>query len=179
MTTQTLPPPPWPFPPLPQQLRFLEGIDRVHTAPELVEISRRIADSGCWRDYVVESHEYRDYRLVFENEYTDIWVLSWLAGQTTGFHDHDRSQVGIAVVQGAVREWHPRMGQEPTSHVMRAGATQKGSFGYIHQVAHEEGDIAVSIHSYSPPLVAVGQYRMHDGRMVRLPEPGRTRLTPG
>jgi hypothetical protein len=37
----------------------------------------------------------------------------------------------------------------------------------------------VSIHAYSPVLRTVGQYRQRDGRMIRLPEPGRTRLTPG
>lgn len=179
MTTHTLPPPPWPFPALSEDLRFLEDIDHVMKAPELVELGRRIAATGAWRDYLVESHEYRDYRLVFENEYTDIWVLSWLPGQTTGFHDHDISEVGITVLEGALRESHMRMGAEPTSHVMRAGETQEGPFGYIHQVQHEEGEIAASLHAYSPPLLRVGQYREREGRMIRLPEPGRTRLTPG
>ncbi len=25
----------------------------------------------------------------------DIWVLSWMPGQKTGFHDHDRSRVAL------------------------------------------------------------------------------------
>lgn len=179
MTTHTLPPPPWPFPTLPQELRFLEDIDHVMESPELVRLVSRIRDTGAWRDYLVESHEYRDYRLVFENEYTDIWVLSWLPGQTTGFHDHDVSQVGIAVLQGEIRESHMHMGAAPTSHVMRVGDTQEGPYGYIHQVQHEDGELAASLHAYSPPLLRVGQYRERDGRMIRLPEPGRTRLTPG
>jgi len=179
VTTQTLPPPPWPFPALPAELAFLEDVDHIMEAPELVELTRRIAATGAWRDYLVESHEYRDYRLVFENEFTDIWVLSWLPGQTTGFHDHDISQVGITVLQGAVRESHMRMGAESTSHVMRAGQSQQGPYGYIHQVAHEEGELAASLHAYSPPLLRVGQYREQDGRMIRRPEPGRIRLTPG
>ncbi|MEZ5080479.1 MAG: cysteine dioxygenase family protein [Thermoleophilia bacterium] len=179
ITTSTeLPPPPWPFPDLPDSLRFLEDIDRVHDASELVVIARRIVESGLWRDYVVENHEFRDYRLIFENEFTDIWALSWLPGQTTGFHDHDASEVGICVAHGAVREWHPVHEAPPLDHVIAEGATQEGPLGYIHQVAHEYGDPAVTIHAYSPPLVRVGQYRERDGRMIRLPEPGRTRLTP-
>ncbi|MFN8108398.1 MAG: cysteine dioxygenase family protein [Thermoleophilia bacterium] len=179
MTSTELPPPPWPFPTLPAELRFLEDIDQVLTSAQLVEVVRRISQTGLWSDYTVVSQDYRDYRLVFENEFTDIWVLSWLPGQTTGFHDHDRSQVGLGVMQGALRESHMRLGDTPVNHVLRAGQFQEGPFGYIHQVAHEEGDLAVSIHAYSPPLVAVGQYRQVDGRMVRLAEPGRTRLTPG
>ncbi|MEW6583968.1 MAG: cysteine dioxygenase family protein, partial [Actinomycetota bacterium] len=157
---------------------FLEDIDRVLTAPELVEVTRRIVDSGAWRDYVVVSPELRDYRLVFENEHTDIWALSWMPGQTTGFHDHDVSEVGITVARGAVRESHLHLGAPPTDHVLSEGDSQEGPFGYIHQVAHEGGEPAVSLHAYSPPLLWVGQYRERGGRMLRLREPGRTRLTP-
>lgn len=178
MSSSVLPPPPWPFPRLPDELGFLEEIDRILTAPELVEVTRRIYESGAWRDYAVTSPEFRDYRLVFENAFTDIWVLSWLPGQTTGFHDHDVSEVGITVAQGRIREGHMHLDAPATDHVMEAGDCQEGPFGYIHQVAHEEGDPAVSLHAYSPPLVWVGQYRERGGRLLRLREPGRTRLTP-
>ncbi len=171
--------PPWPFRALAPALGFLEEVDGVLTAPELEQVSRRVADSGQWREYVVERTDLRDYRLVFENEHIDVWVLSWMPGQTTGFHDHDVSEVGIAIVQGAVREAHMTLGGAPVDHVLRAGDTQQGGYGYIHRVSHEAGRPAVSIHAYSPVLRTVGQYRQRDGRMIRLPEPGRTRLTPG
>ena len=95
------PEPRWPFPELPAALAFLADIDRQVHAPELADISRRIVESGLWRDYVVTCDEFRDYRLVFENDYVDIWVLSWLPGQETGFHDHDISEVGICVADGS------------------------------------------------------------------------------
>lgn len=104
--------------------------------------------------------------------------LSWLPGQTTGFHDHFISEVGITVAQGGVRESHLHLGADPTNRVLSAGESQEGPFGYIHQVAYASGDPAVSLHAYSPPLAFVGQYREHGGRMVRLQEPGRRRLTP-
>lgn len=141
-------------------------------------MTRRIYESGVWRDYIVVSPDLRDYRLIYENDFTDVWALSWLPGQTTGFHDHHISEVGITVAQGGVRESHLHLGADPTSHVLSAGQSQEGPFGYIHQVAFEWGDPAVSLHAYSPPLVFVGQYREQDGRMVRLQEPGRKRLSP-
>lgn len=173
-----LPEPRWPFPPLPADLFFLADVDRQLSATDLVDVSRRVVMSGHWRDYVVECADYRDYRLVFENEYLDVWVLSWLPGQETGFHDHDISEVGICVAQGAIREHHMHLHAPDTDHVMTPGTTQAGPFGYIHRVAHEEGAPAVSVHSYSPPLAWVGQYREVDERMVRLRQPGRTRLAP-
>lgn len=168
----------WTFPDLPAELGFLEEIDRTLSAAELVEVTRRIHASRAWRDYVVVSPELRDYRLIYENAFTDVWALSWLPGQTTGFHDHDLSEVGITVAQGSVREAHLRLGAAPTEHVLSAGGSQEGPFGYIHQVAHEGGAPAVSLHAYSPPLAWVGQYRERAGRLVRLREPGRTRLAP-
>lgn len=173
-----IPEPKWPFPALPGALSFLPEVDRQMRAPELADLSRRIVEGGRWQDYVAVCEDHRDYRLVFENDYVDIWVLSWLAGQETGFHDHDISEVGICVAQGAIRESHMHLHQEDTSHVLRPGVPQEGPFGYIHRVEHLEGDPAVSVHSYSPPLAWVGQYREQGGRMLRLKQPGRTRLSP-
>jgi hypothetical protein len=172
------PEPPWPFPDLPAELGFLADIDRQVHAPELGQISTRIVESGLWRDYVAVCEDYRDYRLVFESDYIDVWVLSWLPGQETGFHDHDISEVGICVAEGAIREHHMHVHQPDSSHVLRPGRPQEGPFGYIHRVEHFEGEPAVSVHSYSPPLAWVGQYRESGGQMVRLKQPGRTRLSP-
>jgi hypothetical protein len=44
-------------------------------------------------------------------------------------------------------------------------------------VAHLEGEPAITIHSYSPPLVEVGQYRAGaEGQLTRTPEHGRREL---
>ncbi|GEM_PF-587816 len=172
------PEPRWPFPELPAQLSFLAEVDRQIHAPQLAELSAEIVQSGRWRDYVTVCEEYRDYRLVYENDFIDVWVLSWLPGQETGFHDHEISEVGICVAQGAIREHHMHLHASDTQHVMGEGQTQQGPFGYIHRVEYEEGAPAVSVHAYSPPLAWVGQYREQSGQLLRLRQPGRTRLAP-
>lgn len=153
-------------------------MDRQIHAPELAQITAAVVQSGLWRDYVAVCEEYRDYRLLYENDFIDVWVLSWLSGQETGFHDHEISEVGICVAQGAIREHHMHLNAPATNHVMREGQTQEGPFGYIHRVVHEEGAPAVSVHSYSPPLAWVGQYREQGGQLLRLRQPGRMRLAP-
>lgn len=173
-----IPEPQWPFPALPDELSFLADVDAQLHAAQLAEISAQVVASGLWRDYVAVCEDYRDYRLVFENDYIDVWVLSWLPGQETGFHDHDISEVGLCVAQGAIREHHMHVHQPDSSHVLLPGQSQEGPFGYIHRVEHFDGDPAVSVHSYSPPLAWVGQYRENGGQMVRLRQPGRTRLSP-
>ena len=60
---------------------------------------------------------------------------------------------------------------------MTPGVSRNGPGGYIHSVTHVEGEPAVSIHAYSPPLLVVGQYRQGaDGRLRREPEHGRKEL---
>jgi predicted metal-dependent enzyme (double-stranded beta helix superfamily) len=125
---------------------------------------------------VIDAHR-RRYRLLFEDERTDIWVLCWMPGQSTGFHDHDMSDVGIAIAQGMVIERQLRLPTGATSEALRPGDTRQGPAGYIHSVAHAEGVPAVSIHCYSPPLMKVGQYRVDpDGVLRRDAEHGRREL---
>ena len=125
---------------------------------------------------VIDSHR-RRYRLLFEDERTDIWVLCWMPGQSTGFHDHDISDVGIAIAQGMVVERQLQLPAGATSLELRSGDTRQGPAGYIHSVAHGEGIPAVSIHCYSPPLMRVGQYRVDsEGILRRDAEHGRREL---
>ena len=125
---------------------------------------------------LIDAHR-RRYRLLFEDDRTDIWVLCWMPGQKTGFHDHDLSDVGIAIAQGMVVERQLRLPTGATACELRHGDTRQGPAGYIHSVAHGEGVPAVSIHCYSPPLMKVGQYRVDDdGVLRRDAEHGRREL---
>ena len=109
----------------------------------------------------------------------DAWVLSWMPGQGTGFHDHYISGVGIAVAAGGVREDLMVYGREDVALHLRPGDTRQGGPGYIHRVTHEAGEPAVTIHVYSPRLDWVGQYRLDGstGVVRREVRPGRNELT--
>jgi predicted metal-dependent enzyme (double-stranded beta helix superfamily) len=148
------------------------------SAAELEQIAIAIRDRpGLWEPLLVIDAHRRRYRLLFEDERTDIWVLCWMPGQSTGFHDHDMSDVGIAIAQGMVIERQLRLPTGASSQALCPGDTRQGPAGYIHSVAHAEGVPAVSIHCYSPPLMKVGQYRVDpDGVLRRDPEHGRREL---
>jgi hypothetical protein len=51
---------------------------------------------------------HRHWRTVYEDDEVDVYAISWLDGQTTGFHDHCDSSFGVACVHGAVFEERPR-----------------------------------------------------------------------
>jgi hypothetical protein len=140
----------------------------------VLQIARR---EDLWRPLVVVDHDRRRYELLYEDRSVDIWVLSWMAGQRTGFHDHDRSGVGLCCAAGCLDEGRLLLGGRAEPIRMTPGVARNGPGGYIHSVAHVEGAPAVSIHAYSPPLVVVGQYSQDAaGRLVRTPEHGRKEL---
>lgn len=148
------------------------------SAADLEQLAIAIRDRPeLWEPLLVVDAHRRRYRLLYEDERTDIWVLCWMPGQSTGFHDHDVSDVGIALAQGMVVERQLRLPTGATAHDLRPGDTRQGPAGYIHSVAHGEGIPAVSIHCYSPPLMKVGQYRVDpDGVLRRDAEHGRREL---
>jgi predicted metal-dependent enzyme (double-stranded beta helix superfamily) len=140
-------------------------------------VCRLAGRPDLWRPLVVVDRERRRYELLYEDERVDIWVLSWMPGQRTGYHDHDLSAVGLVCVEGELDEGSLAIGSEAETVTMRPGASRGGAGGYIHAVSHRSGEPAVSIHAYSPPLARVGQYRRDThGRLQRDPEHGRKEL---
>lgn len=146
---------------------------------ELEAVARKIAvRTDLWEPLVHSDADRRRYELVYEDDRMDAWILSWMPGQGTGFHDHYISGVGLCVASGGVREDLMVYGGEHHSRQLRAGETRQGGPGYIHRVSHDEGRPAVTVHVYSPRLDWVGQYRLAgDGVVLREVRPGRNELT--
>lgn len=156
---------------LPEHDRNLSLAELSHLAAEIV------ARPELWDPLVTADPERRRYRLMYEDHRIDIWVLSWMEGQGTGFHDHDVSGVALAAARGTVVERQMLLPNGATRTEMRHGHVRTGGAGYIHSVAWGEGAPAVSIHCYSPPLLRVGQYRVtEDGILERRIEHGRQEL---
>jgi predicted metal-dependent enzyme (double-stranded beta helix superfamily) len=148
------------------------------TTEQLVRLSAEIAaHEELWRPLVVADPERRRYRLLYEDDRVDSWLIMWMPGQGTGFHDHAISGVGLVGVDGAVTEKQMRLPSGSFDVEVRNGDTREGPAGYIHSVAHLEGTPAITIHSYSPPLMEVAQYRVDEnGVLRRETEHGRREL---
>jgi predicted metal-dependent enzyme (double-stranded beta helix superfamily) len=140
-------------------------------------VTRIAARPDLWHPLIVVDREQRRYELLYDDDQVDIWVLSWMPGQKTGFHDHDRSSVALICAQGELDEGSLALGASADPVRMTPGVTRTGPGGYIHSVSHVAGEPAISIHAYSPPLTCVGQYRVDElGRLRREPEHGRKGL---
>jgi quercetin dioxygenase-like cupin family protein len=146
---------------------------------ELEDVARNLAArTDLWEPLVHDDTAHRRYELVYEDDRMDAWILSWMPGQGTGFHDHYISSVGLCVASGAVREDLMVYGAEPQTRELRPGDSRQGGPGYIHRVSHHDGLPAVTVHVYSPRLDWVGQYRLaEDGVVQREVRPGRNELT--
>jgi len=153
--------------------------DGLLSPDELEVVAGAIAErTELWEPLVHRDPENRKYELVYEDERMDAWVLSWMPGQGTGFHDHYISSVGLSVARGAVREDLMVYGRDPDTRVLTPGETRQGGPGYIHRVTYESGLPAVTVHVYSPRLDWVGQYRLDEhGVVKREVRPGRNELT--
>src|SRR5580700_8071617 len=87
------------------------------TPEELADIVSLFASSDGWMDKVRLRAERRWYERLYHGPDYDIWVLSWLPGQSTGFHDHGASSGAFVVATGLLEEHRPGK----RNHVMHPG----------------------------------------------------------
>jgi predicted metal-dependent enzyme (double-stranded beta helix superfamily) len=94
----------------------------------------------------------------------EVWVISWLPGQSTGFHDHGDAAGAFAVAFGSLEE--RGIGSVRT---LTSGQSRHFGPGYVHDVGNASTAPAVSVHVYSPPLATIKRYALgEDGRLVQL-----------
>jgi rhodanese-related sulfurtransferase len=138
-------------------------LDAVFKTPEeLAHIVSRFAVSDEWVDRVRLRVEGRWYERLYLGPDHDIWVISWLPGQSTGFHDHGVSSGAFAMATGILEEH--RVGEPAVS----INPSKPRAFGpnYAHDVRNVSLAPAVSIHAYSPPLDEMNEYEVDGYRLV-------------
>ena len=111
----------------------------------------------------------------------DIWAISWMPEQSTGFHDHGESSGAFIVVTGVLEEHRPD--EQPL--LLHPGDTRAFGSDYAHDVRNASIAPAVSIHAYSPPLSEMNKFELDGSLLIprerasefaeRLDEKGRAR----
>jgi predicted metal-dependent enzyme (double-stranded beta helix superfamily) len=114
---------------------------------------------------VTFSEKKRHYSSIHRDEYVDVWLLCWVPGNDTGWHDHDLSSGAVRVVRGALKESNPRI-DGPHAEKVITGASFCFGPEHIHRLTGE-ADRSISIHAYSPPLWRLGQYTIDDDGVMR------------
>lgn len=125
---------------------------------------RIAADATLWGPALDYDPDRRYYRRLVADEHAEAWLLTWLPGQGTEWHDHGGSAGAFVVVQGTLVERTARHGivRGPRRVHVRGGGDEFGP-DYVHRVTNEGPDPAVSIHVYAPRLTIQRDYVAHDG----------------
>jgi rhodanese-related sulfurtransferase/predicted metal-dependent enzyme (double-stranded beta helix superfamily) len=134
----------------------------LRTTEELADIVSQFASSDEWIDKVRLRAEQRWHERLYHAPDHDIWVISWLPGQSTGFHDHGASSGAFVVATGILEEHTP--GER--ARVIHPGKTRAFGPDYAHDVRNVSLAPAISIHAYSPPLSDMNEYELDGSRLV-------------
>ena len=127
------------------------------------------ARPGSWSELVRFDAGRRWYQRLDLAEDHEVWLLSWLPGQGTGFHDHGISAGAFAVARGALQEWTAPGGRPSQAGVtMAQGAVRSFGSWYVHHVINASAQRAVSVHAYSPPLESMRRFEFSPDGLTRV-----------
>jgi mannose-6-phosphate isomerase-like protein (cupin superfamily) len=136
----------------------------IATTTRLAEIAKSLAERpGEWLHRVRLSADGRWYERLHSDEDHEVWLISWLPGQATGFHDHGESEGAFSVVLGALEEHGVT-----AERTVRAGESWAFGRDYVHDVRNTSTAPAVSVHVYSPPLRSMRRYELIDDGLVAI-----------
>lgn len=141
--------------------------ERVLSPDECYEAGARAAATLDLTEHLLEGDHERMYELLWRTEHSEAWLVSWWDARDTGYHDHDGSGGGIAVVEGRVTEEPLVVGGAAGVREYRPGDTFAFAGSHIHRMHHDPE--AVTIHVYSPPINRIGSYEIVDGVLIRTP----------
>jgi predicted metal-dependent enzyme (double-stranded beta helix superfamily) len=121
-----------------------------------------------WSELVKFDAGRRWYQRLDLAEDHEVWLLSWLPGQSTGFHDHGRAAGAFAVAQGRIQERTVAAGARPPVRHLTVAAGRIRPFGshHVHDVVNPFAEPAISVHAYSPPLTAMRRFELTDSGLV-------------
>jgi predicted metal-dependent enzyme (double-stranded beta helix superfamily) len=139
--------------------------------PQLAGIVRSFAATPQdWIGQVRLNAEGRWYERILVEPDHDVWIITWLPGQATGFHDHGSSVGAFTAAWGVLEEHH-----DGTVLAVTAGTARTFGPGYVHDVRNASAAPVVSVHAYSPPLTEMTRYDLTPGGLaVRGTETGGT-----
>jgi len=132
---------------------------------DLLAAARRWAsDPDSWPIQPQYDPTERWYARLAETPEHEAWLLTWLPGQETDWHDHGGSAGAFTVVSGALVERTVSGGRVHHTD-LPAGAGRRFGAHHVHSVANRGTVPAISIHVYAPALRSMTRYRLLDGKL--------------
>lgn len=144
------------------------------TITNLSSVATRLAGQpDLWAPLIKFDPVSRHYARLAAEPTFEAWLLTWVPGQGTDWHDHGGSAGAFVVVSGTLTEEHaavdapgaPRV--VPAARQLISGTLRSFGRKHIHKVTNNDLEPAVSLHVYSPALVEMNSY-VREGERLRL-----------
>lgn len=139
------------------------GVNRF-TRSQLLRTARLFATDPDLASLVdLDAHQ-RQWRRLDATDHLEIWLITWPARTTTGWHDHDASEGAFLTVRGTLTETIWSRGE---FHGRELTAGEGRSFGaqHVHEVSNLGSLPALSVHVYSPALTRMTRYAVVGDRV--------------
>jgi predicted metal-dependent enzyme (double-stranded beta helix superfamily) len=131
------------------------------------EVRRLTSVPADWVTRVRLDPEGRWYEQIRVDDTLELWLISWLPGQSTGFHDHGGANGAFGVMWGKLDEHVVRGATVAAVNPVPAGRVRSFGPRHVHDVRNSStGSVAVSVHAYSPPLSAMTRYDLTAGGLA-------------
>ena len=143
---------------LSERLPSERDLERAELAALATAVGR---ERELWQHLVRHDPGERYFVELYRDPHVDVWLICWLEGQDTGFHDHDISSGAVYVCDGTLLERRYHLGRGGIREASRkhpAGSGFDFDAAYIHRLGHASGAEATSVHAYSPALWRMGYY---------------------
>jgi predicted metal-dependent enzyme (double-stranded beta helix superfamily) len=99
----------------------------------------------------------------------EVWLLTWLPGQGTEWHDHGGSAGAFLIFGGTLTEdavaGEPGAPLRVAARELGEGAGRRFGARHIHRITNRSTRPAISIHVYGPALTAMTRYRVGAGSL--------------
>ncbi len=142
------------------------------TPANLSAIATRLAaQTTLWEPLVVFDPVSRYYARLAAEPTFEAWLLTWVPGQGTDWHDHGGSAGAFVTLRGTLTERHAAVSPvgDPTivpgARELTAGTLRAFGSKHLHRVTNDTLEPAVSVHVYSPALVEMNAYAEHGDRL--------------
>lgn len=119
---------------------------------------------SLWEPLVEFDPSARYYTRLAKEPNFEAWLLTWLPGQGTEWHDHGGSAGAFITLRGTLSEQHAVVSPDGPpvlqqgNRAVDAGVLRAFGRRHIHQVVNQGSDPAVSLHVYSPALSTMNRY---------------------
>jgi predicted metal-dependent enzyme (double-stranded beta helix superfamily) len=146
-----------------------------HRPPvNLAQLAARLAgQQQLWRPLLEYDPISRYYARLASEPGFEAWLLTWVPGQGTEWHDHGGSAGAFITVQGTLTELHATVRPDADPSIVRqpreltTGTLRPFGSKHVHRVTNNAVEPAASLHVYSPALVEMNSY-VEVGERLRL-----------